>query len=122
MVLVAGARASELVGAPGWDELGKRLADWLDDSALKAEVVAAIESGRRAAALAYLGARVPREALVEVLRDAYPAPASVPEAAAAAARIPWRAIVTTGFDGLWAATSGEASNGVGRRRGPDVYG
>jgi hypothetical protein len=28
-ILVAGLRASELAGAPGWEELGKRLTDWL---------------------------------------------------------------------------------------------
>jgi tetratricopeptide (TPR) repeat protein len=103
-VLVAGTRCSELRGAPGWDELGKRLAEWLEDDTRKGELPAVIDSGRRASAFAYLGARVPREALVEVLKDAYPAAAETPEVVAAARRIPWRAVVTTAFDGLWASS------------------
>jgi tetratricopeptide (TPR) repeat protein len=100
-ILVAGVRASELAGAPGWDELGKRLVDWLDDDTRKGEVAGVLAAGRRGAAFAYLGERVPREALVEVLKDAYPVASSAPEAVAAAARIPWRGVITTGFDGLW---------------------
>lgn len=104
-ILVAGLRASELAGAPSWEELGKRLVDWLDDDARKTELAEVLASGRRGAALAYLGERVPREALVEVLKDAYPPAASAPEAVAAVARIPWRGVVTTGFDGLWRRSS-----------------
>ncbi len=100
-VLVAGLRCSELAGAPGWDELGKRLASWLEDDARKAELGAVVDAGRRAPAFAYLGVRVPREATLEVLKDAYPVRQSAPELVAAAASIPWRGIVTTGFDRLW---------------------
>ena len=101
-VLVAGLRCSELAGAPGWDELAKRLAGWLEDDTRKREVEALLESGRRGPALAYLGARVAREAVLEVVKDAYPA-RETPELVAAVRDIPWRGIVSTGFDAMWAA-------------------
>ncbi len=103
-VLVAGLRAAELVGAPAWEELGKRLCERIDDEARRAEVEAVLAAGRRGPAFAYLAAHVPREAVVEVLAGAYRTPAEVPDAVTAVARVPWRAIVTTGFDGLWDAT------------------
>jgi golgin subfamily B member 1 len=106
-VLVAGLRCSELAGAPGWDELARRLAGRLDDDARKPEVEALVDGGRRAAAIAYLAARVPREALLEVVTDAYPVRAAAPELIAKARRIPWRGVITTGFDDLWGAPDGE---------------
>jgi golgin subfamily B member 1 len=129
-VLVAGLRCSELAGAPAWDELAPRLAAWLareardgerpsaeapEADAQKAEVGARVAelsgllaAGRRVAAFALLGARVPRDALVEVLKEAYPMRASAPALVARVARIPWRGLVTTGFDGLWAAPAASA--------------
>jgi tetratricopeptide (TPR) repeat protein len=101
-VLVAGLRCSELAGAPGWEELGRRLCDCLADEARRVELAALIDSGRRAAAFGYLGARVAREAVLEVLKEAYPVRSPVPAVIAAAAEIPWRGVITTGFDGLWA--------------------
>ncbi|HSZ84193.1 MAG TPA: hypothetical protein VLA14_18035, partial [Polyangia bacterium] len=100
-VLVAGLRCSELAGAPGWDELAKRLRGWLEDDARETELAALVDAGRRASVLAYLGARVPRATTLEVLKDAYPVRPAAPELVAAAASIPWRGIVTTGFDRLW---------------------
>jgi golgin subfamily B member 1 len=112
-VLVAGLRCSELAGAPGWDDLGLRLSAWIEDGARKAEIEALLTAGRQKAALAYLGARVPREATVEVLKDAYPMRTSAPEVVQAVAEIPWRGLISTGFDGLWAvATATGASSEV----------
>ncbi|HVZ74324.1 MAG TPA: tetratricopeptide repeat protein [Polyangia bacterium] len=103
VVLVAGLRCSELMGAPAWEALGKRLVDWIEDEAARAPIAARLEAGAAALAstIALLGARVPREALVEVIKDAYPR-AATPEVIAAAAAVPWRGVVTTGFDGSWA--------------------
>jgi tetratricopeptide (TPR) repeat protein len=112
-VLVAGLGCSELAGAPGWDELALRLCDWVGDDARKSELKAVVASGRRAAALAYLGARLPREAIVEVLREVYPPATEAPELLAAIARIPWRGLVSTGFDGLWAVAAGDAQPDLG---------
>jgi tetratricopeptide (TPR) repeat protein len=100
-VLVAGLRCSELAGAPAWQELAKRLAGWLDDDARRREVEALVDAGRGGAALAYLGERVPRDATLEVLKDAYPGDATPPELVAAVGAIPWRGVISTGFDALW---------------------
>ncbi|MDB4980559.1 MAG: hypothetical protein JWM82_1311, partial [Myxococcales bacterium] len=106
VVLVAGLRCSALAGAPTWPELGKRLSEWLEDESTRAPVAERAGDARTlAGAIAHLGARVPREALVEVIRDAYPRITSAPEVVTAALRVPWRGVVTTGFDGLWAAAA-----------------
>jgi golgin subfamily B member 1 len=102
-VLVAGLRCSELAGAPAWEELGKRLCGWLEGDEKKTDVAALIAAGRLTAAFAYLGSHLPREVVVEVLKDCYPRRASRTELLESVARIPWRGVVTTGFDGLWAA-------------------
>jgi tetratricopeptide (TPR) repeat protein len=105
-VLVAGLRCSELCDAPGWEELAKRLCGWLDDEARRHEIEALIEGGRFAAAIAYLSKRVERDAVVEVLKDAYPARESLPATVASASAIPWRGVISTGFDGSWPAADG----------------
>jgi tetratricopeptide (TPR) repeat protein len=107
-VLVAGLGCSELTGAPGWDELALRLCEWIEDEGRRSELKAVIASGRLAAAIAYLGARLGRDVIVEVLKDAYPPLAETPEVLSAIARIPWRGVISTGFDGLWAAAAGDA--------------
>src|SRR4051812_13752448 len=111
-VLVAGLGCSELAGAPGWDELALRLCDWIEDDTRKTALKAVVASGRRAVAIAYLGARLPREVIMEVLRDAYPAVSDAPEVLGAIARIPWRGVISTGFDGLWVAATGESQPDV----------
>ena len=107
-VLVVGLRTSELAGAPGWEELANRLAGWLVDEARKGEVTALVDAGRRGAALAYLGEKVEREATFEVLKDAYPVRATVPELVAAVGAIPWRGVISTGYDDMW-GDRGEAA-------------
>src|SRR6266700_1708932 len=102
-VLVAGLGCSRLAGRPGWDELARRLVEWLEPEAERAPVRALIDGGRVAAAIAILRARLADEVVVEVLRDAYGAPAKASPELALIARIPWRGVITTGFDDLWNA-------------------
>jgi tetratricopeptide (TPR) repeat protein len=111
-VLVAGLGCSELAGAPEWDELTMRLCDCVEDEARRAELRTLVAAGRRAAAIAYLGTRLSRDVITEVLTDAYPAPTEVPETIAAIARIPWRGLISTGYDGLWAAAVGDGKDDV----------
>jgi tetratricopeptide (TPR) repeat protein len=115
-VLVAGLRCSELAGAPGWQELAKRLATWLDDEERKREVQALLDAGpsapARAALLSLLGSRVARDAALEVLKDAYPVRETPPELVVEAREIPWRGVISTGFDALWAGGSGQSFTGA----------
>jgi tetratricopeptide (TPR) repeat protein len=101
-VLVAGARCGALAELPGWSGLGERLADELEDKKRRKDLVAQLPSGRRPlAALGTLRAGLSDETVAAVLAAAYPSGRAVPEALAAAARIPWRGVVTTALDDLW---------------------
>src|SRR5438552_4544944 len=82
VVLVAGLGCSRLAGAPGWEELALRLADRVDDDARKLALKELTAVGRCADAISYLGARLPRPIVAEVLREAYPPRPEVPEAIA----------------------------------------
>jgi tetratricopeptide (TPR) repeat protein len=115
VVLVAGLGCSRLAGAPGWEELALRLADRVDDRARRNELKELVAVGRCADAIAFLGARLPREVIAATLVDAYPAPGEVPPVVAALARLPFRGVISTGFDGLWAAAAGSTA----RLFGPD---
>jgi tetratricopeptide (TPR) repeat protein len=101
VVLVAGSRVAELAGLPAWPELSRRLVEWVEDSAAQEQVRALLEGGRELAALGRLRTLLEDEVIGEVLVDAYPTGRLMPEGVRAAATIPWRAIVTTGFDDLW---------------------
>lgn len=101
-VLVAGLGCSALSGLPGWPALCERLLDWVDGDDDKQAVRAWVERGQIATALALLRAIVPEEALVEVLRDAYPVATTVPAPVRALAKAPFRGIVTTALDALFA--------------------
>jgi tetratricopeptide (TPR) repeat protein len=111
-VLVAGLGCSELAGAPEWDELILRLCDRVEDEQRRAELRTLVAAGRRAAAIAYLGTRLPRAVIAEVLTDAYPAQQEVPETLTAIARIPWRGLISTSYDGVWAAALGDGQGDV----------
>src|SRR5256885_2148225 len=101
-VLVAGARCSGLAELPAWSELGERLADRLEDKKRRKDLVAQLPAGRRPlAALGALRAALSEETIASVLGDAYPGGRPVPAAYAAAARVPWRGLVTTALDDLW---------------------
>jgi len=105
VVLVAGLGCSEVGGAPGWNELALRLADRIKDETRRGELKVLVAVGRCAAAVEYLGSRLPHEEIVEVLRAAYPVRAQAPEAVTALAHLPWRGVVSTGCDGLWEAAA-----------------
>ena len=89
-----------------------RLCDRVDSDARKAELRTLVAAGRRSAAIAYLGTRLPREVIVDVLTDAYPAQPEVPEAIAEHRAHPLARLVSTGLDGLWAAATGTGRGDV----------
>ena len=108
-VLVTGLGCSQLAGLPAWPALGERLADWIENETDKQAVRALLHAGCLSAAAALIRALVPEPALVEVLRDAYPMSTPAPEAIQAAARAPWRGVITTALDALWtSALAGDA--------------
>jgi golgin subfamily B member 1 len=100
-VLVAGLGCSRLAGRPGWDDLAKRLVEWLEPIEDRAPVLELIDSGRAAAAISFLRSKLADEVVVEVLKDAYPPQTQATDDLALIARIPWRGVITTGFDDLW---------------------
>ena len=106
-VLVTGLTCAELAGLPGWPALLERLAEWIEEEAAKREFLALLGSGQLATAAALLRDLVATDALSEVLVDTYPAATPVPETIRAVASAPWRGIIATGYDGLWAKALAE---------------
>lgn len=102
VVLVTGLTCAELGGLPGWVALFEKLAEWIEEEAAKQELLALVRGGQLATAAALLRDLVAPDALGEVLLDAYPPAAAVPEPIQAVAAAPWRGIIATGYDGLWA--------------------
>src|SRR4051812_17140906 len=104
-VLVAGLGCCQVAELPGWDELGRRLIARIADddrgAEVKARVGALLDAGRIATAIAYLRFTLSDEAVAEVVKAAYPPGQAAPEALGAVARIPWRGVISTGFDDLW---------------------
>jgi tetratricopeptide (TPR) repeat protein len=121
VVLVAGLGCSELAGAPGWNELALRLADRVTDEGRKTELKVLVAVGRRAAAIDYLGARLPPDAIEAALREAYPVRERAPDSITALARLPFRGVISTGCDGLWAAAMRD-DDGGGREGGVRLFG
>ena len=74
-------------------------------------------SGRMMDAVAFIRDMVPHQLVEETLEKAYPAGMTVPDALAACVRFPWRAVVTTAFDDLWARAFDQTT---GIRRPPAV--
>jgi hypothetical protein len=103
-ILVAGLGCAELAGLPSWPKLCQRMADWIEDETTKQSFLDLLQRGHLATAAALLRDLVAKDALLEVLLDAYPATAEVPDSIRAAARAPWRGIIATGYDNLWAAS------------------
>jgi tetratricopeptide (TPR) repeat protein len=126
VVLVTGLGCSELVGAPGWNELARRLGNRLAEQAGRAEIKAEIETllaaSRRADANAYLAAKLPREVIADVVAAAYPSRGEAPESVRAVIRavmaIAWRGIITTGYDDMFEVALAEAAPDC-RVFGPD---
>jgi tetratricopeptide (TPR) repeat protein len=101
VVLVAGARCSELADLPSWPALAAALIDWVEEPERQAEIRGLLDGGRSLAALARLRDILAEDVVAEVIADAVPAERPLPAALAAVATIPWRAIVTTALDDLW---------------------
>jgi tetratricopeptide (TPR) repeat protein len=106
-VLVAGLSCAELAGLPGWPALLERLAEWIEEEAAKQVFLTLLRNGQLATAAALLRDLVAPDALGEVLLDAYPATTPVPELIRSVASAPWRGIIATGYDGLWAKALAE---------------
>ena len=100
-VLVTGLGCSALAGLPGWIPLCERLADWITDDANKQAVLDLLRARQLASAVALCRELAPEDALLEVLRDAYPVGTQVPPVLEALAGAPWRGIITTAQDALW---------------------
>jgi tetratricopeptide (TPR) repeat protein len=110
-LLVAGLGCSALAGLPGWPEILRRIAARLrgaEGAAARRTVEELLGRGRRAAAMAYLRARVPPPQVAEALAEAFPHGIPVPEPFALLALLPWRGVIVTGFDDLWDRALGEA--------------
>ena len=106
-ILVTGLGCAELAGLPTWIGLCERMAEWIEDEAAKQTFLDLAQRGQLASAAALLRDLVASDALLEVLLDAYPIATEVPESIRTLARAPWRGIVTTGYDGLWATALAE---------------
>jgi tetratricopeptide (TPR) repeat protein len=100
VAIVAGSRCSELAALPAWSQLGATLADWIEDPVRKDEVKALLDV-RPVAALARVRALLDEEVVAEVIADAVPAGRELPPALVAAAKVPFRAVLTTSLDDLW---------------------
>ena len=108
-VLVTGLGCSQLAGFPAWPALCERLADRIENETDKQAVLDLLRAGCLATATALIRDFMPEQALVEVLREAFPMSAPVPEAIRASARAPWRGVITTALDALWtSALAGDA--------------
>jgi tetratricopeptide (TPR) repeat protein len=101
-ILVAGLGCSELAHHPGWNSLADRLVGWLEERSDQDAVRALLHKGQLAHAMAYLHDVLHAEVLAEAMREAYPMSAEVPEVIRQVAHAPWRGLVTTGLDALWA--------------------
>ena len=108
-VLVAGTGCGELCGQPGWRARIEGLAAALPTRSA-AEVRALLERDAWSAALVMARDRLGRQAGRAVARLTRAGPDRLPGALAALASVPWRAVITTGFDESWAralAATGE---------------
>ena len=106
-ILVAGLGCSDLATLPVWGPLCNRLVDWLTDDTDKQMVCELLDRRQAATAMALLRELLLDEVVVEVLRDAYPPSTAVPEPIRAIVKAPWRGIITTGLDGIWASAVAE---------------
>ena len=113
-ILVAGLGCSSLADFPGWTELGERMSERISDEADKQAVLELLQRGQLGAAVALCRELVAEEAVAEVLRDAFPPSTAVPEALKELAHAPWRGVVSTAFDNLWASALADDAELSGR--------
>jgi len=109
VILVAGAGCSELAQLPGWAALGQSLLEWVAAEEDKAALADLLQKGRLTSAFALVRELIDEATLGDVLAHACGRGVQVPEAVAALAGAPWRGLITTTFDALWAtALAGDA--------------
>lgn len=113
--LVAGLGSGELAGAPGWPALVSWLAARLPFPDDRAQVNALIAAGRLVDAIVLVRDLLPHGVARDAVREGYPDDTAVPDAVERVASLPWRAVVTTGFDELWPRAATAAS---GEREAP----
>ncbi len=99
--LVSGLGIGELAGSPGWAALVEWLASRVSNEDDRAAALKLVGSGRIADAVSLVRAALGPGALPAAIREAYPDGSPVPDTVGLAATLPWRAVVTTGFDDLW---------------------
>ena len=99
--LVAGLGSGELAGAPGWPALVAWLSARLPFPDDRAQVSALIAAGRLVDAVVLVRDLLPHGVARDAIAEGYPDGATLPRAVALTATLPWRAVVTTGFDDLW---------------------
>jgi len=101
-VLVAGAGCSELAQLPGWAALGQSFLQWVTADADKAALSDLLQNRRMTSALALVRELFHDSTLGDVLADAYGRGVQVPAAISSVAHAPWRGLIATTFDPLWA--------------------
>lgn len=99
--LIVGLGSGELAGAPGWPALVTWLAARLPFPDDRAHVNALIAAGRLVDAIVLVRDLLPHGLAGDGVREGYPDGAPIPPAVQRAAALPWRAVVTTGFDDVW---------------------
>jgi tetratricopeptide (TPR) repeat protein len=99
--LVTGLGCGELAGAPGWAALVEWLAARVPNDSDRTAALKLAQVGRIGDAVALVRAALGPKALPDAIREAYPDGTLVPDAIEVAAGLPWRAVVTTGFDDMW---------------------
>ncbi|HEY3358841.1 MAG TPA: SIR2 family protein [Polyangia bacterium] len=122
-VLCAGLGLGQAAGLdfPGWRSLGQKLSDWYEASGKAAggdleEIRRVAADGDASLAVAYVARKLGSDVVCDLLRDAYAEPADAPELYQMLVDLPFRGVLTTGYDGLLGRTFG-----VGRDGGPAAF-
>ncbi len=113
-VLVAGAGCSELADLPGWAALVQSFLERVAGEADKAALDDLLQKGRITSALALVRELFPDWMLGDVLADAYGKSVQVPDVIRTVAHAPWRGLIATTFDALWATALADDAEVVSR--------
>jgi tetratricopeptide (TPR) repeat protein len=113
-VLVAGAGCSELAQLPGWAALGQCFLEWVMAEEDKVALADLLQKGRMTSALALVRELFDDSMLGDVLASVCGKGVEVPDSVRALAHAPWRGLITTTFDALWATALADDAEVVGR--------
>ena len=102
VILVAGAGCSELAQLPGWAAICQSFMEWIADDEDKAALAELLQKGRLTSALSLVRELFHDSILGDVLADSCGRGVHVPEAVKILAQAPWRGLIATTFDTLWA--------------------